>query len=95
MGLGSGEHEAVLRNQLNFEPTTDSLMDSSHNPFQGASSTKKETKVVDLDLDSLIVCASRLELRDLANMALSCRRLRDAAYSDAVWQLQCGYVSTP
>ena len=48
-----------------------------------------ETKVTDLDLDSLVICASNLELRDLASMAMTCQRFRDAAYSDTVWEIQC------
>lgn len=48
-----------------------------------------ETKATDLDLDSLVICASNLALRDLTNMAMTCQRFRDAAYSDTVWEIQC------
>lgn len=48
-----------------------------------------ETKVTDLDLDSLVLCASNLSLHDLTNMAMTCQRFRDAAYSDTVWEIQC------
>lgn len=47
------------------------------------------TKVTDLDMDSLVICASNLALRDLTNMAMTCQRFRDAAYSDSVWEIQC------
>lgn len=47
------------------------------------------TKVTDLDMDSLVMCASNLALRDLTNMAMTCRSFRDAAYADSVWEIQC------
>lgn len=47
------------------------------------------TKVTDLDMDSLVICASNLALRDLTNMAMTCRSFRDAAYADSVWEIQC------
>jgi hypothetical protein len=40
-------------------------------------------------MDSLVLCASNLDLHDLVNMAMTCHRFRDAAYSDTVWEIQC------
>eukprot|EP01018_Ginkgo_biloba_P010308 Gb_04063 [translate_table: standard] len=47
------------------------------------------TGIADVDMDSLIQCAGNLELHDVANMAMTCRRFKDAAYSDRVWEIQC------
>ncbi|XP_068647468.1 uncharacterized protein [Aristolochia californica] len=41
---------------------------------------------LDLDADALVQCANRLSLRDLSNMAISCKYFRDVAYSDSVWR---------
>ncbi|KAG0604502.1 hypothetical protein M758_10G176600 [Ceratodon purpureus] len=61
----------------------------SSDEMTNSTTSRYETKVTDLDLDSLVICASNLALRDLTNMAMTCQRFRDAAYSDAVWEIQC------
>ncbi|MQM16941.1 hypothetical protein Taro_049904, partial [Colocasia esculenta] len=42
--------------------------------------------VVDLDADALTHCANFLGLQDLANMAMTCKLFRHAAYSDSMWR---------
>ncbi|MCE3214716.1 hypothetical protein HAX54_053124 [Datura stramonium] len=42
--------------------------------------------ITDLDMDALVHCASYLNLQDLSNMAISCKYLQRAAYSDSIWQ---------
>ncbi|XP_059294009.1 uncharacterized protein LOC132047119 isoform X2 [Lycium ferocissimum] len=37
-------------------------------------------------MDSLVQCASYLDLHDLSNMAMSSKYLQRAAYSDSIWQ---------
>ncbi|KAL2620394.1 hypothetical protein R1flu_000599 [Riccia fluitans] len=49
----------------------------------------RKTAVTDLDLDTLVICAAKLQLRDLANMAGVCHQFREAAYADSVWEDQC------
>lgn len=61
----------------------------SSDEVTNSTTSRYETKVTDLDLDSLVICASNLALRDLTNMAMTCQRFRDAAYSDTVWEIQC------
>ncbi|KAK3036664.1 hypothetical protein RJ639_030233 [Escallonia herrerae] len=41
--------------------------------------------ITDLDMDSMVQCASYLNLQDLSNMAMSCKFLNSVAYSDPVW----------
>ena len=48
------------------------------------------TSILDLDLDSLVqLCSSHLHVTDLANMAMSCKRMRDAVSVDPIWEQQC------
>ena len=61
----------------------------SSEEVRNSTSSHYETKATDLDLDSLVICASNLSLRDLTNMAMTCPCFRDAAYSDTVWEIQC------
>ncbi|BFI18060.1 hypothetical protein MPTK1_6g12130 [Marchantia polymorpha subsp. ruderalis] len=49
----------------------------------------RKTNVKDLDMDTLVMCAGRLQVRDLANMAAVCHQFRTAAYADVVWEAQC------
>ncbi|XP_009757089.1 uncharacterized protein [Nicotiana sylvestris] len=44
------------------------------------------TSIRDLDMDALVHCATYLNLQDLSNMAMSCKYLQRAAYSDYIWQ---------
>ncbi|CAH1437640.1 unnamed protein product [Lactuca virosa] len=44
------------------------------------------TKVTDMDIDSLVHCASYLTLQDISNMALSCKYLNRVVYSDSIWR---------
>lgn len=44
------------------------------------------TKVTDMDMDSLVHCASYLSLQDIANMAISCKFLNRVVYSDSIWR---------
>ena len=49
-----------------------------------------KTSILDLDLDSLVqLCSSHLHVTDLANMAMSCKRMRDAVSVDPIWEQQC------
>ncbi|XP_073142596.1 uncharacterized protein [Henckelia pumila] len=50
------------------------------------SSNRSGTIITDLGVDALAYCASFMRLRDVSNMAMSCRYLNTAAYSDSVWQ---------
>lgn len=63
--------------------------EAHHHSVDRLDEPTNSTKVTDLDLDSLVICASNLSLRDLTNMAMTCQRFRDAAYSDTVWEIQC------
>ncbi|KAL0377516.1 UNVERIFIED_CONTAM: hypothetical protein Sradi_3057100 [Sesamum radiatum] len=51
-----------------------------------SSSGRSSMTITDLDMDSLTRCASYLSLRDISNMAMSCKYLKSAAYSDSIWQ---------
>eukprot|EP00897_Mesotaenium_endlicherianum_P010180 jgi/Mesen1/9190/ME000591S08517 len=51
--------------------------------------TNEESFLLNLDADSLVQCLRGLPLNDLLNVATSCRRLRDAAYSDNLWEDLC------
>ncbi|KAI3452336.1 hypothetical protein Pfo_009001 [Paulownia fortunei] len=51
-----------------------------------SSSGWSSTTITDLDMDTLTRCASNLSLRDISNMAMSCKYLNRAAYSDSLWQ---------
>ncbi|KAK4417690.1 hypothetical protein Salat_2181700 [Sesamum alatum] len=51
-----------------------------------SSSGRSSTTIMDLDMDSLTRCASYLSLLDISNMAMSCKYLNRAAYSDSIWQ---------
>ncbi|XP_024969030.1 uncharacterized protein LOC112508590 isoform X1 [Cynara cardunculus var. scolymus] len=44
------------------------------------------TKVTDMDMDSLVHCASHLTLQDLSNMAISCKFLNRVVSSDSIWR---------
>nr|XP_016433052.1 PREDICTED: protein will die slowly-like isoform X2 [Nicotiana tabacum] len=44
------------------------------------------TSITDLDMDALVHCATYLNLQNLSNMAMSCKYLQRAAYSDYIWQ---------
>ncbi|KAI3793982.1 hypothetical protein L1987_36606 [Smallanthus sonchifolius] len=44
------------------------------------------TKVTDMDMDSLVHCASYLTLQDIFNMAISCKFLNRLVYSDSIWR---------
>ncbi|KAL6518902.1 hypothetical protein OROHE_017655 [Orobanche hederae] len=50
------------------------------------SSGSSSTIITDLDMDALTRCASYLSLRDISNVAMSCKYLKRAAYSDFIWQ---------
>lgn len=47
------------------------------------------TSILDLNIDSLVHCASSLNLQDLASMAMTCKHMREAVYTDSIWELQC------
>ncbi|PIN16330.1 Nucleosome remodeling factor, subunit CAF1/NURF55/MSI1 [Handroanthus impetiginosus] len=51
-----------------------------------SSSSRSSTTITDLDMDTLTRCASYLSLRDISNMAMSCKYLKTAAYCDSIWQ---------
>ncbi|XP_071708341.1 uncharacterized protein [Rutidosis leptorrhynchoides] len=44
------------------------------------------TKVTDVNIDSLVHCTNSLSLQDISNMAVSCKFLKQLAYSDAIWR---------
>ncbi|KAI3799152.1 hypothetical protein L1987_34442 [Smallanthus sonchifolius] len=44
------------------------------------------TKVTDMDMDSLVHCASYLTLQDISNTAISCKFLNRIIYSDSIWR---------
>ncbi|XP_051140190.1 uncharacterized protein LOC127257773 [Andrographis paniculata] len=46
---------------------------------------RSPTTIADLHLDALTLCASHLSIRDVSNMAMSCKYLSRAAYSDSIW----------
>ncbi|KAL3526494.1 hypothetical protein ACH5RR_011150 [Cinchona calisaya] len=47
---------------------------------------QRPTTIMDLNMDSLVQCASHLNLQDISNMAVSCKYLKRVAYSDSIWQ---------
>ncbi|EFJ23671.1 hypothetical protein SELMODRAFT_415566 [Selaginella moellendorffii] len=47
------------------------------------------TELLDLPSDPLLLCAGSLDLRDLSHLAMSCKRLRQIAYADPLWERQC------
>ncbi|KAL5806610.1 hypothetical protein ACOSQ4_029343 [Xanthoceras sorbifolium] len=55
-------------------------------PPASESSSSSTTTITDLNEDLLAHCASYLELQDVTNMAITCKSLKRAAYSDSVWQ---------
>ncbi|KAI9153178.1 hypothetical protein LWI28_007239 [Acer negundo] len=55
-------------------------------PSTTQSSSSSSTTIADLDEDSLAHCASYLNLQDITNIAVTCKSLKRAAYSDSVWQ---------
>lgn len=44
------------------------------------------TKITDVSMDSLIHCASFLNLQHISNLALTCKYLNTLAYSDSIWR---------
>ena len=57
---------------------------------EGEGEGEARTSMLDLDLDSLVqLCSSQLHVTDLANMAMSCKRMRDAVSVDPIWEQQC------
>ncbi|KAI3779432.1 hypothetical protein L2E82_09151 [Cichorium intybus] len=44
------------------------------------------TKVTDMDMDSLVYCASYLTLQEIGNMAISCKFLNRVVNSDSIWR---------
>lgn len=44
------------------------------------------TKITDMDMDTLVHCATYLNLEDISNMAISCKFLNRLVYSDSIWQ---------
>ncbi|KAF7112737.1 hypothetical protein RHSIM_RhsimUnG0199700 [Rhododendron simsii] len=50
-----------------------------------SSSSSGNTEITDMNMDSLVHCASYLNLRDISNLAMSCSYLRRVAYSDPIW----------
>jgi hypothetical protein len=53
------------------------------------------SNLLDLDFDALCRCMELLPLREICMVAQCCRRLREAAYSDPVWQAQYRWVHFP
>ncbi|KAH6774501.1 transmembrane protein [Perilla frutescens var. frutescens] len=47
---------------------------------------RSSTAITDLGVDTLAHCASYLSLRDISNMAMSCRYFNQVACSDSIWQ---------
>ncbi|KAI5665617.1 hypothetical protein M9H77_15470 [Catharanthus roseus] len=47
---------------------------------------QRPTSILDLNMDSLVQCASHLSIQDISNMAITCKYLQKIAYSDSVWQ---------
>lgn len=43
------------------------------------------TTITDVDVDSLVSCALRLSLQDVSNMAMTCKYLKEVAYTDSLW----------
>lgn len=55
-------------------------------PSPEKSRSKPPTRIDDVDEDSLVQCTGDLSLRDVCNMAMSCKYLKRVAYSDPIWQ---------
>lgn len=49
----------------------------------------RTTNILDLSIDNITQCASSLCMKDLVNMAMTCKQLRDAVYVDSIWENQC------
>lgn len=64
------------------EPPSQSINQTSAST---SSSSSSNTTITDLNMDSLVHCASYLNLRDISNLAMSCNYLRRVAYSDPIW----------
>ncbi|KAE9449237.1 hypothetical protein C3L33_18850, partial [Rhododendron williamsianum] len=64
------------------EPPSPSINQTSTST---SSSSSSNTAITDLNMDSLVHCASYLNLRDISNLAMSCNYLRRVAYSDPIW----------
>ncbi|CAA0828440.1 Unknown protein [Striga hermonthica] len=47
---------------------------------------RSSTAITDLDMDALTRCAGYLCLQDVSSLAMSCKYLNRAAYSDSVWR---------
>ncbi|XP_074344360.1 ribosome biogenesis protein WDR12 homolog [Apium graveolens] len=44
------------------------------------------TNITDVSMDSLIHCASFLNLQDISNLSITCKYLNTLAYSDSIWR---------
>ncbi|KAL6960731.1 hypothetical protein U1Q18_038494 [Sarracenia purpurea var. burkii] len=55
-------------------------------PSGNRKSSASPTTVIDLNIDSLVHCATYLNLQDISSMAMSCKYLKRVAYSDSIWQ---------
>jgi hypothetical protein len=84
--LLSQEDEPFL-NALLFN--SEEAKHSQRGPEEGFSN------LLDLDFDALCRCIELLPLREICMVAQCCRRLREAAYSDPVWQAQYRWVYFP
>lgn len=87
-------HPSLLTHE--DEPFLDTLLfnseeveHSQRGPEEGFSN------LLDLDVDALCRCIELLSLREICMVAQCCRRLREAAYSDPVWQAQYRWVYFP
>ncbi|KAA8530330.1 hypothetical protein F0562_005039 [Nyssa sinensis] len=47
---------------------------------------RSSTTMTDLNMDSLVCCASYLNLKDVSNIAVTCKYLKTVAYSDSIWK---------
>jgi len=84
-----GNVKPLHENGIDLSACESAGQEAHHHSAGRLDEPTNSTKVTDLDLDSLVICASNLSLRDLTNMAMTCRNFRDAAYSDTVWEIQC------
>ncbi|CAL5325102.1 unnamed protein product [Camellia sinensis] len=55
-------------------------------PSPSIDQSSSATTITDLNIDSLVHCATYLNLRDVSSVAMSCKYLRRAAYSDSIWK---------
>ncbi|XP_028806429.1 uncharacterized protein LOC114761267 isoform X2 [Neltuma alba] len=64
------------------------MADSVPSPssYQSRNTTTTTTTITDLNVDSLVHAAAYLNLQDVCNLAMTCRYLKRAAYSDSIWQ---------